>query len=141
MVMETEVSELDSRAVGVTLLALFLPFILWPIEWYLPYPAIIEEVAKLMIVVMIVRFGSKQLQVPLVLGAGILFAASETLLYVINAAQYGNLTVLGWRLVLTVPMHLISFFILLWAVREKIWWAGLAIVTLIHWGFNFAAGK
>ena len=139
--MDTDVQELDSRAIGVTVLALFLSFILWPIEWYLPYPAVIEETAKLLIVVMIVKTSPKRLQVPLVFGAGILFAASETLLYVANAAQYGNLTVLGWRLLLTVPMHIISFFILLWALREKLWWAGLAIVILMHWGFNFGAGR
>lgn len=139
--MEEESTELSLRGAMAPLLALFLPFMLWPVEWLLPYPAFIEETAKLVIVVWVVRNTPSKMQTAMVLGCGILFAASETLLYIVNAAQYGNLAVLGWRLILTVPMHVLTFMILLWAVKVRLWWAGLALAMLIHWGFNFLAGR
>lgn len=139
--MEEETQEVGIEGAVVPLMALFLPFLLWPVEWFLPYPAVVEELAKLGLVLMVVKNAPVKVQLPMVIASGLMFAASETLLYIVNAAQYGNLAVLGWRLILTVPMHLATFIILYWGVKEKLWWAGLAIAILVHWGFNFLAGQ
>lgn len=138
--MENENEELTMRGAAIPLIALMVPFLLWPIEQWLPYPAVIEELTKLGLVLLIIKNAPTKIQPAMVLSVGILFAASETLLYIVNAVHYGNLGVLGWRMMLTVPMHLATFMILYTAVKMKLWWAGLAIAILIHWSFNYLAG-
>ncbi|OGV96960.1 hypothetical protein A2W24_02435 [Microgenomates group bacterium RBG_16_45_19] len=129
------------KRAGVPLLALSLPLLLWPVELWLPYPALIEETTKLGIVWLVVRTNTRGAQAKMILLCGGLLAASEAFLYLINAAQYGNLAVFWWRLVLTGSMHLISLFVLWWGVRERLGWAGWATAVLWHWSFNqLAAG-
>lgn len=139
--MEIEDEQLTMTGMAIPLAAVFTPLLLWPIELWLPYPAFVEEIAKLILVVLVVKNVPQKSQLTMVLICGGMFVITETILYVLNAANYGSLGVLVPRLLLTAPMHMVTFLILWRAVRERLWWAGLSIAICLHGGFNWLAGK
>ena len=125
----------------IALVAAVAPFFIWPLEMLLPYPAVIEETAKLLMVRLVNRDVPKEQQLSLVLGIGILFGGSETLLYLFNAMLLGNLTVIVWRVLLTIPMHLVTTLVIFWGFRKHLWWLGWIVAMLIHGGFNYLVGS
>ena len=104
-----------------------LPLIVWLVELVLPLPAIVEEIAK----AIIVRRAEKWRQA---LGLGLMFGLSETMLFLVNANWLGNFSAV-WRLLLTVPMHGATSLVF-YAGGKKYWWLGLAAAILMHAGFN-----
>ena len=69
-----------------------------------------------------------------------MFALSETMLYVVNAIILGNFGVLGMRLLLTVPMHVLTTILIYLGVRRGglTTAIGLVLGMLLHFGFNAA---
>lgn len=110
-----------------------LPGFLWLVELVLPFPAVVEEIAK----AMIVRRADKWQQA---LGLGLLFGLSESMLFLVNANWLGNLNAIWWRLLLTVPMHGITS-LSFYAAGRRYWWLGLALAILIHAVFNLRIGN
>lgn len=95
-----------------------LPFILWFVEQLLPFPAVIEELAK---AVFVYRAGNwKQ-----ALGLGMVFGFSEALLYLLNPGPWWE------RLWLTVPLHGLTA-----ALMYQFGKAGLVLAILVHYLFN-----
>lgn len=105
-----------------------LPLIVWLVELVLPLPAIVEEIAK----AIIVRRAEKWQQA---LGLGLMFGLSETMLFLVNANWLGNFSAVWRRLLLTVPMHGATSLVF-YAGGKKYWWLGLAAAILMHAGFN-----
>jgi len=68
----------------VILYSLVGPFLLWPLEYFLPYPYIIEELFK----VFVVKFTNSNAKSYIL--AGILFALTETILYSFNINLFGH---------------------------------------------------
>ena len=116
-------------------MALVAPFMLWPLEMLLPYPYVVEELAKLVLVWKPAREGQGWGMGALI---GFLFALSETMLYLVNAISLGKIGILGPRIILTMPMHVLTTVIIYLGARWG-WVGGLIGLVIgmgMHWGFN-----
>jgi RsiW-degrading membrane proteinase PrsW (M82 family) len=118
------------------LLALASPLLLLPIEKFFPYPHFIEEAAKLLIVGMILKEVKKG--GILVLMAGLLFAISESILYLANIFALGDLMAFPRRLVLACGLHT-GTLMLMYFLGQKNYLglaAGFIGAIVIHYFFN-----
>jgi len=110
---------------------------LWPIEFFLPYPHIIEELAKYFLALNIKDLKSKS---PYTLGllSGITFAFSETIFYLTKIATLGSLSTLVVRLILTFILHSTTIITMIWFCRagKSFALAGLIVAIIIHYFYN-----
>lgn len=120
------------------LVAAIAPFILWPIEIFLPYPYIIEEIAKGVLVLFVINLPDKSTQIKLVLASAAIFTLSETVLYSLNIALVGDLSALLTRLILTTILHSLTMLIILIFSFKHKWLmpTGVAAAMLIHYFYN-----
>lgn len=128
----------DPSNVAVIFLGiLVLPFLLWIIERVLPYPVLVEELTKLLIVLAITKRVKENLFYWIVL-AGLMFGIAESFLYLININLYGSLTVWWSRLLLTVPMHVITISIIYGLGKFGRFGlaVGLILAIFVHYEFN-----
>lgn len=122
--------------IGMALAAgLVGPFVLWPIERWVTFPIWLEELYKLWLVWLVLRSRPRNGFI-WVITVGLGFGTSETMLYLLNFVQNGDLSNWGLRLVTTVPMHAVTM-----AVQWMGWVMGvgpLGIIPagLIHQWFN-----
>lgn len=121
----------------IPLFAAFLPFLLWPIETLLPYPFVLEEIAKAALIFFVLKFPGNQ-RFWLVFLVGFLFAFSENVLYLFNIYSLGNFQTLIARFLLTTPMHVLTSFVILGfaTIDKRLIVVGLALASLIHLSFN-----
>lgn len=125
------------------LLGAIVPFIVWPLELVLPYPAIVEELGKAAAL-----FLGQQKEVssrPIITSIqfGTLFALSESTLYLFNIIMVGTLELFILRLLLIIPLHVVTSTMIAVTIRhQKKRWAlvGIAGAMLIHYGFNLVVG-
>lgn len=106
---------------------LILPMILWFVEKVFPYPALVEEMTKALVVY---RAGGWRQA----FGLGLIFGLSEAVLFLVNANILQNMSAIFWRLLLTVPMHGVTS--LVFFVFRRQWWLGLTLAVLSHCLFN-----
>lgn len=122
------------------LLALVSPLLLLPIEKLLPFPHIIEEVVKLLIVGMIIKRErqTKESFGAWVFMAGLIFATSESILYLANIFALGNSILFSQRLALTSSLHISTMMLMYFLGRKN--YVGLAAgfvgAVVIHYLFN-----
>lgn len=123
------------------LVAAIVPFIIWPIELLLPYPYIIEEVAKAFLVLMLGP-APKSSRLALTLSSAALFTFSETVLYSLNIALMGDITTMLTRLALTFALHSITMIIMLYFLGKRIQFILLGIpgAVIIHYAYNVIIG-
>lgn len=124
---------------NVYALALFVPFLLVFVEVVFPFPFIVEELAKLIMVVILVRkVGAQNLTLLNVGLIGLIFGLSETVFYITNAFVLGNINSIVVRLTVTVPMHVLTTIIMfIIGRRGKVWWGvGYIAAMLAHYAFN-----
>jgi hypothetical protein len=135
---ENQSADVEMIKWWVPISAAFLPFLVWPVEMLLPYPAVIEELAKGYLVWLVVKQGPRAGGWQTALSIGLLFGGSETLLYTVNAILSGSLEALVARVLLTMPMHAATVMVMYWlGQRGKIWFGvGLVLAMVMHWGFN-----
>lgn len=114
------------------------PLLLWPIELFLPYPFIIEEIFKAIVIYFILRSHNIRQQQVLVLTSAILFSFSESVMYISNIFLTGSIPIFLLRLGLTTTMHLSTFLIiyLLGRVSIKLLPLGVLIGAIIHYLYN-----
>ena len=124
------------------LIAAILPFIVWPLEAVLPYPAMIEEVFKAGTVFVtgkdLAHFSPRRTA----LGIGFFFAMSESVLYLYNIASVGGPNTFLIRLALTIPLHAITTYIsarTIFQGRAKAI-SGVLGAILIHYAYNLLMG-
>lgn len=110
------------------LLAAVAPLFLWPIELFFPYPYVVEEMAK----AVILWFAPTRKNLTL-LFCGLLFAFSESVLYIFNMIPP---VVLAQRLILTTFLHTGTFWLI---ARNR--WLGLTLAIIIHYLFNVIVPK
>lgn len=119
-------------------LAAIAPFLLWPVEIFLPYPHFVEELAKLFLVWNIEK--SLPLSKKLLLAAliGLLFSLSEGVLYTLNIYPTLDTGLLLLRLLLPTALHVSTSLILCFSanINRKFFPLGLALSILIHYLFN-----
>ncbi len=120
------------------LLALIAPFVVWPIELLLPYPHIIEELAKAVLVFTLLNLPDRLTKIKLAILIGVLFAFSESVLYLFNIQLVGNIQTYFIRFLVTIPLHTITTLIILLPAlkNKKLIIIGVVFASLIHYLFN-----
>lgn len=114
------------------LFCLFAPFPLWLVESLLPFPYIVEELFKFFV---ISKNKTQKISFPIL--CGLIFALSETMLYLVNFWQLGNFSNLPLRIFLTTTLH-ISTFVLQFVFRNhRIYFVlSLILSILVHFVYN-----
>lgn len=128
----------------LVLVGAILPFVLWPVEIILPYPFLVEEIAKAILVFFIILSTPKlKDKINFTILAGLLFSISESVMYLFNIYQVGSVETLFIRLILTIPLHIgTMLLILLFGLKRKaLIPIGLIIASIIHYYFNIFVGK
>ncbi len=124
------------------LIAAILPFIVWPLEAVLPYPAMIEEVFKAGAVYITGKDLASFDPRLTALGIGFFFAMSESVLYLYNIASVGGPNTFLLRLALTIPLHAITTYVssrtLFQGPAKAI--SGILGAILIHYAYNLLMG-
>lgn len=120
------------------LLALIAPFVVWPIELLLPYPHIIEELAKAVLVFTLLDLPERLTKIKLAILIGVLFAFSESVLYLFNIQLVGSIQTYFVRLLVTTPLHVITTLIILLPAlkNKKLIIVGVLLASLVHYLFN-----
>lgn len=115
------------------------PFLLWPVELILPYPFIIEEIFKGIMVYLILQVSGRRLQERLLIASALLFSLSESLLYVFNFSLVGDMRIFLLRLVSTTILHLSTFLIIYLSGRKnlRLLPAGVLAGAVIHFFYNY----
>jgi RsiW-degrading membrane proteinase PrsW (M82 family) len=101
---------------------------------------IIEEIAKVLIVLYIILKGhSWKLRLEGVLVFGLLLGFSESIFYLINFMGAGDYHMFLLRFVTTVPMHITTVLIIFFftELNRKFWFFGFALAILLHLLFNY----
>lgn len=128
---------------NIILFAAVIPFVIWPIEIIFPYPYIVEELAKTVLVFFILGTRGRSLQIKLTILAGLFFAFSESVLYISNILLVGTLWTYLERLLLTIPLHILtSLLILLSGSRKKeLLPLGVVMAMILHYFFNLFVSR
>ena len=126
------------------LFSLIAPFIIWPVEYLLPFPYLVEEVYKSILVLLVVNDNlSQKDQALLVVVNGVLFSISETFFYFINIYKVGSLTTVLERLISTTPLHIVTILIIFYFAKKnkKLLPIGFFVSVILHYLFNLMIGK
>lgn len=117
--------------------ALIAPFVVAPLEILFPYPHLVEEFAKAVLILayMKSRGGKESLIYALMLG--FLFALSENVLYMFKIPSSNSIGII-LRFILTTPMHMVTAVIIgVSVLRDKRFvYIGLVLAMIIHYFFN-----
>ena len=122
----------------VPLVAAILPFALWPVELVFPFPAPLEELAKVGLVLVILGEGRRSVALSLLVASGVLFSFSETVLYSVSLLWAGEGTIFFVRLGLTTVLHA-GTLILMWSVAQvdrRLLPVGLLAAIGLHAWYN-----
>jgi RsiW-degrading membrane proteinase PrsW (M82 family) len=123
--------------------AFFTPYLLWPVELFLPYPYIVEEIAKAILVLILLRIeDDRKTQIYVALGIGACFAFTESVFYIFNISLVGSIYTYFLRLLLTIPLHSITTLIIFLVTtmnqdKKRYLVTGVFIAGVIHFLFNF----
>ena len=117
--------------------AAIAPFILFPIETILPYPALIEEAVKGLMVYVALKLPTN-IQRSALLVSAVFFTLSESVLYLFNIVAVGNIFTFLLRLVLTGSLHTLTVAIMFAFARKNQKWivVGWLIASILHSLFN-----
>jgi RsiW-degrading membrane proteinase PrsW (M82 family) len=120
------------------LVALIAPLVLLPLEKILPYPFIIEEVFKALIIFLIIKTIDSKNQIKIVFLLTFLFALSENLFYLSNFITLGLTDIFLKRFLLTTVLHLLTSYIILFPAQKKLYFLplGLILAILTHFLYN-----
>jgi len=122
------------------LFAVIAPFLVWPIELIFPYPHIVEELAKAVLIFFVAKDdnSSKTTKVKSAIFIGLLFAFSEDVLYLFNIALVGSLETFFERLLLTTFLHVVTSLLILFPILKshKLLPFGIALAMVLHYLFN-----
>lgn len=118
--------------------ALAAPLLLWPIELLLPYPYLLEEFAKGLLIYSLPPSSSLPRRLLLAAAIGTAFSLSESLLYLFNLIAIGSPSLFLLRLTLTLPLHVSTTLILALVSfrRPRFTFLGLPPAILLHFLFN-----
>jgi RsiW-degrading membrane proteinase PrsW (M82 family) len=125
----------------LVLTAFFLPYLLYPVEIILPYPHIIEEIAKATLIYFLLNEeeeNKKRILYSLLFGLG--FALTESIFYIFNIALVGTIGTFFVRLVITIPFHALTCLVIVLPAlkNKKMIVLGLPAAMGIHYLYNLA---
>ena len=119
-----------------------LPLILIPIVQIAGFTEMIEEAAKAIIVLfLILNFPTTRQKILAGISFGFLFGVSENFFYLNQIFQLGDFSVFVQRFLWTVPMHIITVLVIVFASLARRWFLifGLAGAIILHVLFNNVA--
>jgi len=131
----------ETAIYGVFLFAagLVLPAFLIFIIRFTGYSEIVEEIAKALVVLfLILNFPSLKQKIGAGILFGFLFGLSENSFYLNQIFQLGDFSVFWQRFLWTVPMHIITVLVMVFAGSVKKWVLifGLTGAIILHALFN-----
>ncbi|QQG41630.1 MAG: PrsW family intramembrane metalloprotease [Candidatus Woesebacteria bacterium] len=117
----------------IVLFALIGPFLVWPVEYFLPYPSFVEELFKAILIYFLPQKNYKTVVI-----SGVAFALTETVLYAFNIFNFGGLELMLTRLLSTSILHSATFLTIYIFGKNGGWRLiiGLIIAVLIHYIYN-----
>lgn len=121
-----------------------LPFLLWPIEYFLPYPHIVEELAKYgsLLWIKYAEFAGKTIFSKKTVLATIVFALffslTETVLYLLNYFALGDFSLIFNRLAIVTPMHILTTLVIFSSLDKGKGYQFFAVIlaVIVHYVFN-----
>lgn len=118
------------------ILLTIVPILLIPIEAVLPYPYIVEEIIKFIVILSFFKIIKKNLSAPIL--GGFLFAFTETILYILNIISRGQPYLIFQRLLFTGIMHISTMVLIYLGIKKslKIGFLALVLSIAIHYLFN-----
>ena len=119
--------------------AAIAPYFLWFVEYLLPYPYFVEEIAKLILVWLLLgEKVSNKSKIYTAIAMGYMFALTESILYLLNILQGGTLATFVQRLIFTTILHSITFLVILLPGLKKKRYAflGFFLAIIIHFVYN-----
>jgi hypothetical protein len=123
----------------VCLTALISPLVLIPIEKAVPYPYIVEELFKAILIFYVIKLFDETIQTKLALLAGFLFSLSENVFYLANFISNGLYYSTFWqRSLLTTSLHLLTMTIILLPSQKRIYCIipATIVAIIIHFLYN-----
>ncbi len=123
----------------IILAGLILPMVLIPVVALTGYSEVVEELVKaLVVLVLISRLSSSKSKLIAAAIFGLLFGLSESMLYLNNILQIGDMSIFGQRLLYTMPMHMLTVLIITFSTLKKRWYIlfGLVNAVILHSLFN-----
>ena len=118
---------------------LALPLFLIPLIKFIGYSEIVEEIAKALVVLfLILNFSTLKQKVLAGILFGFLFGLSENMFYLNQIFQLGDFGVFWQRFLWTVPMHIITVLVMVFAGLVKKWFLifGFIGAVILHALFN-----
>lgn len=115
------------------------PFLLVLVEALLPYPAVVEEVTKWLLIGWWLRNTKAQKSDWIYpAAAGLVFAVNESILYINKIILSGEWWIFPERLVLTIVLHSVTMVLMFMGLKQGKTFGYLTLLAavLIHWGFN-----
>jgi hypothetical protein len=137
----SELLKLKIYSVAVVLAGCSLPLFLIIITHYTGFSEVIEELSKALIIYFfITKFPKLSWQIVSALVFGFLFGLSESIFYLNNIFQIGNLNIFWERFLLSIPLHVITVLIILFSAQKnkKFIIAGTIAATVLHLLLNQA---
>lgn len=122
----------------ILLTALTAPLILMPIEKLLPYPYVIEELIKLILVLFILKYLNKKLYLIFIIISGLFFSLSESLFYLGSAYGAGYAFLFGSKLGFTLFVHLFTLLLFYFSClkSKKLLFFSLPVAIFFHFFLN-----
>jgi hypothetical protein len=123
----------------IILAGLILPILLIPLVKIIGYTEIVEETAKaLVILFLILKLPNNKIRILIGIIFGFLFGLSESVFYLNNIFQVGNLDIFWQRFLWTIPMHIITILVMMFVSLWRKWFLifGLASAVVLHLLFN-----
>lgn len=114
-----------------------MPILLIPVEMLLPYPYIVEELAKFFLVKVLAEKKDNLWHAAIV--GGFLFTLTETFLYLPNIVETGDYSFFYERLFYTGILHCTTFLTMFMGWRKNYIWAAisLSLAVATHYLFNW----
>ena len=106
------------------LYAAMAPFVVWPIEYFMPFPYIVEELVKVLLVK-----NAQSFKMAIIIGA--MFAFSESIFFLTPLIAQGSFALILVRLLITGALHTLTSI-----AYFKQGWKALIWTIPLHFGYN-----
>jgi RsiW-degrading membrane proteinase PrsW (M82 family) len=113
-----------------------LPFFCWILERFLPYPYLVEELAKALLVYFLIKKDRHSWYQAII--AGVFFALTETVFYTFNLYASGNTSFMAVRLLTTSLLHSLTYLTItfFYVKGNRYFVIGIILAILIHIYYN-----
>lgn len=127
-----------SVVILILIFSLISPVLIIPIAKLLPYPYIVEEVFKAIVVLMVLKVSKVSLHWKLLVISGLVFSLSESILYLGSVFGNGHSLLFAKKLLSTTFLHVATLFIIYTPtlINRRLIGLSLPLAMYIHFLFN-----